>query len=102
LLPCTGQYYSVFFFSMLLYKRSPNAFIPSMYQVVPVRISGHQIQDQFLSLTGYKLISLEENETGLTAHLGLMGTACNAFGQDIPDVIVQVTYETDTRCLNPS
>lgn len=28
-----------------------------------------------------------------------MGKACNAFGQDIPDLIVEVTYETNTRCV---
>ena len=52
-----------------------------------------------LFLTGYKLGSLQENETGLTARLSLMGTPCNAFGRDISDLIVQVTYESNTWCV---
>lgn len=28
-----------------------------------------------------------------------MGEACNAFGRDISDLIVEVTYETSTRCV---
>ncbi|KAF8815919.1 hypothetical protein BYT27DRAFT_7186387 [Phlegmacium glaucopus] len=49
------------------------------------------------SCQGYKLGSLEENDAGLTARLSLMGPACNAFGQDISDLTVQVTYETNSR-----
>lgn len=54
----------------------------------------------FLILTGYKLSSLKENETGLTARLSLIGPACNAFGRDISDLIVEITYETNTRCVH--
>ena len=53
----------------------------------------------FLILTGYKLSSLKENETGLTARLSLIGPACDAFGRDISDLIVEITYETNTRSV---
>jgi alpha-glucosidase len=46
---------------------------------------------------GYRLSSLHQTQTGLTARLSLNGHACNAFGQDINDLTIQVTYETTTR-----
>ncbi|OBZ71666.1 Alpha-glucosidase [Grifola frondosa] len=49
------------------------------------------------SCPGYTLSSVKETNTGLAAHLSLAGTACNAFGQDITDLTVQVTYESDSR-----
>jgi len=48
-------------------------------------------------LLGYKLVSIKESNIGLTARLSLIGSPCNAFGDDISDLTVQVTYETDTR-----
>ncbi|PPQ96096.1 hypothetical protein CVT26_004728 [Gymnopilus dilepis] len=49
------------------------------------------------SCSGYELKSLQETGTGLTARLHLKGQACNAFGTDVPDLTVQVTYETTSR-----
>ncbi|OCH87271.1 hypothetical protein OBBRIDRAFT_736445 [Obba rivulosa] len=49
------------------------------------------------SCPGYTLADLKETSSGLTASLHLAGEACNAFGQDIADLTVQVTYETQTR-----
>jgi alpha-glucosidase len=46
---------------------------------------------------GYELTDLRETQTGLTARLALSGTACNAFGQDVEDLTIQVTYETNSR-----
>ncbi|KAI0338173.1 glycoside hydrolase family 31 protein [Trametopsis cervina] len=46
---------------------------------------------------GYILTNLEQTATGLTAHLGLAGTPCNAFGQDVSNLTLQVTYDSDTR-----
>ena len=48
-------------------------------------------------MTGYTLSSLSETKNGLTAKLDLAGSACNAFGQDIYNLTIQVTYETQTR-----
>ncbi len=50
-----------------------------------------------ISTSGYTLDSLKETETGLTAQLNLAGDACNAFGNDIANLTIQVTYETETR-----
>ncbi|KAI0329976.1 hypothetical protein GY45DRAFT_1324212 [Cubamyces sp. BRFM 1775] len=49
------------------------------------------------SCPGYKLSSLHETNTGLTAQLSLAGPACNAFGHDIVDLTLEVTYDTQTR-----
>ncbi|KAI0370024.1 hypothetical protein BV20DRAFT_979737 [Pilatotrama ljubarskyi] len=46
---------------------------------------------------GYLLSSLRETPTGLVAQLSLAGTACNAFGPDVADLILEVTYDTETR-----
>lgn len=55
----------------------------------------HQYTDN--STSGYTLDSLKETESGLTAQLNLAGDACNAFGNDIANLTIQVTYETETR-----
>ena len=48
-------------------------------------------------LKGYALKSLKETPSGLAAKLFLDGPACNAFGSDVSDLTIEVTYETDTR-----
>ncbi|PFH48160.1 glycoside hydrolase family 31 protein [Amanita thiersii Skay4041] len=54
-----------------------------------------QHSDYFLP--GYKLTSLIETQVGLTAQLQLAGPACNAFGHDVKDLTVEVTYEETSR-----
>ncbi|KAH9836846.1 glycosyl hydrolases family 31-domain-containing protein [Rhodofomes roseus] len=46
---------------------------------------------------GYTLSALNESQTGLTAQLKLAGAACDAFGTDIEDLTLQVTYDTNQR-----
>lgn len=41
--------------------------------------------------------SLQNTSTGLTAKLELAGPACNAFGTDIVNLTIEVSYETQTR-----
>jgi alpha-glucosidase len=48
---------------------------------------------------GYALSELQETRTGFIAHLGLAGLACNAFGLDIPELTIEVSYDTDTRSV---
>ncbi|KAF9218886.1 glycoside hydrolase family 31 protein [Gyrodon lividus] len=45
---------------------------------------------------GYTLNSLVESEQGLTAQLTLAGPACNAFGQDIAELTIEVIYQSST------
>lgn len=49
---------------------------------------------------GYTLTSVKETHTGLTASLDLAGSACNAFGTDIANLTVEVTYDSQTRCVD--
>ncbi|KAM5542308.1 hypothetical protein V8D89_004181 [Ganoderma adspersum] len=49
------------------------------------------------SCPGYTLSSLSETKNGLTARLYLGGSACHAFGHDIANLTLEVTYETKTR-----
>jgi alpha-glucosidase len=49
------------------------------------------------SCPGYTLDSLKETASGLTASLYLAGDACNAFGQDISNLTIEVSYETKER-----
>ncbi|OCH87273.1 hypothetical protein OBBRIDRAFT_169586 [Obba rivulosa] len=49
------------------------------------------------SCPGYTLTNLKESASGITARLSLAGDACNAFGQDIANLTLEVTYDTQTR-----
>ncbi|KAJ7183712.1 glycosyl hydrolases family 31-domain-containing protein [Mycena filopes] len=49
------------------------------------------------SCPGYSLSSLTNTKNGLTAKLNLAGAACNAFGTDVANLTIQVTYETESR-----
>ncbi|KAJ7627419.1 glycosyl hydrolases family 31-domain-containing protein [Roridomyces roridus] len=46
---------------------------------------------------GYTLSALKETSNGLAASLALAGPACNAFGKDIGNLTIQVTYETESQ-----
>ena len=46
---------------------------------------------------GYTLSGLQSTETGLRAYLNLAGPECNAFGQDVANLTLEVNYDTNTR-----
>lgn len=50
--------------------------------------------DPLTSCPGYKASNVKTSPTGLTADLTLAGSACNVYGDDLKDLILQVTYET--------
>jgi alpha-glucosidase len=43
---------------------------------------------------GYKASNVRTSDNGLTAELSLAGKACNVYGDDLKDLILEVTYET--------
>ncbi|KAK3328533.1 glycoside hydrolase family 31 protein [Cercophora scortea] len=49
------------------------------------------------SCPGYKASNIKTSPSGLTADLTLAGTACNVYGTDLRDLVLEVTYESDTR-----
>ncbi|KAJ3010155.1 hypothetical protein NUW54_g2576 [Trametes sanguinea] len=51
-----------------------------------------------VSTSGYKVVSEKQTSHGLIVQLMLAGPACNAFGHDIVDLTVEITYETVSRC----
>lgn len=53
--------------------------------------------DALASCPGYTASNVETSSTGLTADLTLAGEPCNVYGDDLRDLTVAVTYETDAR-----
>ena len=43
---------------------------------------------------GYKAPNVKETDTGLTAELSLAGDACDVYGTDLEDLILEVSYDT--------
>ena len=54
------------------------------------------------TFSGYVLDSLVENRCGFIAQLNLAGRPCDAFGNDILNLTIRVTYETTSRCVSAS
>ena len=55
-----------------------------------------------MAILGYTLGSLQESDIGLTAQLTLAGQACNAFGLDISDLTIEVTYQSQSTYISPN
>ncbi|KAL6803531.1 glycoside hydrolase family 31 protein [Trichoderma sp. SZMC 28012] len=49
------------------------------------------------SCPGYKASNVRVSPTGVTADLTLAGAACNVYGTDLKNLILQVTYQTEDR-----
>ncbi|KAK5994888.1 putative alpha/beta-glucosidase agdC [Cladobotryum mycophilum] len=56
-----------------------------------------QFDDKLAKCPGYKASNIKVGISGLTADLTLAGAACDAYGQDLKDLVLQVTYENDNR-----
>ncbi|KAI0310612.1 glycosyl hydrolases family 31-domain-containing protein, partial [Amylostereum chailletii] len=59
--------------------------------------NGIQLSLNVSTCPGYALGAVRQTTHGLVAHLSLAGPACNAFGIDIADLTIEVTYETQSR-----
>lgn len=46
---------------------------------------------------GYTASNVQESSTGVTASLTLAGSACNAYGNDIVDLVLSVEYQSQER-----
>jgi hypothetical protein len=74
---------------------------------VNMAFSHPQNYDSLQQGPGYTLGLFQECDTGLTAQLALSGLACNAFGLDISDLTIKVTYQSQSMyivsrtCLMP-
>ena len=50
--------------------------------------------DPLAACPGYKASNIKETATGLTADLSLAGDACDVYGTDLEDLILEVSYDT--------
>ncbi|CAJ2502526.1 Uu.00g099200.m01.CDS01 [Anthostomella pinea] len=53
--------------------------------------------DPLTACPGYTASNIQNTVSGLTADLKLAGEACNVYGTDLEDLILEVSYDTDTR-----
>lgn len=82
-------FFGLFVHSVAIHARAPSSLESRLVQ------TSHSLDVS--SCPGYKLSGLKKSKHGLKAQLSLAGAACNAFGQDIQDLTIQVTYETSSR-----
>lgn len=50
--------------------------------------------DSLAACPGYKASNVKTTDSGLTADLQLAGDACNIYGDDLTDLVLEVTYES--------
>ena len=50
--------------------------------------------DKLDKCPGYSASNVQTSESGLTADLKLAGPACNAYSDDLEDLVLSVTYES--------
>ncbi|OTB04024.1 glycoside hydrolase family 31 protein [Hypoxylon sp. CI-4A] len=53
--------------------------------------------DPLTACPGYTASNVVKSASGLTADLKLAGEACNVYGTDLDDLVLQVSYDTETR-----
>jgi alpha-glucosidase len=46
---------------------------------------------------GYKATNVKKNAYGLTARLGMAGSGCNVYGNDVAELSLAVQYQSDKR-----
>ncbi|KAM3443250.1 hypothetical protein MY4824_000553 [Beauveria thailandica] len=72
-------------------------FLPGLASAVSVLSRENTSSSALEQCPGYTASNVQTTDTGLTAELSLAGKACNVYGDDLNDLILQVTYETDNR-----
>ncbi|KZT24332.1 glycoside hydrolase family 31 protein [Neolentinus lepideus HHB14362 ss-1] len=96
----TAMFVAVFLgllsFATHVVGREPSALQKKLFpQSFAVEESTHSLNVS--TCPGYTLNDLQETKIGLAAHLSLAGPACNAFGQDIANLTIEVIHETASR-----
>ncbi|KAL2860148.1 glycosyl hydrolases family 31-domain-containing protein [Aspergillus pseudodeflectus] len=77
---------------------SGSVFAQSQAGVDPLDDPGNDLYVKDLSeCPGYKATKHWETKSGFYAHLSLSGPACNVYGTDLPDLKLEVEYQTDSR-----
>lgn len=77
---------------------SGTAFAQSKEGVEALPDAGNDLYEKDLSACpGYKVTDQWETESGFYASLSLAGTACDVYGVDLPDLKLEVEYQTNDR-----
>lgn len=63
-------------------------------------VEGTSTSPPLATCPGYKASKVKISSIGLTAELTLAGKACNVYGIDLKDLVLQVTYESG-KCHAP-
>jgi alpha-glucosidase len=53
--------------------------------------------DALVNCPGYRASNVQTTDAGLTADLTIAGEPCDAYGTDLENLLLEVSYETDTR-----
>ncbi|KAI0756205.1 glycosyl hydrolases family 31-domain-containing protein [Daedaleopsis nitida] len=77
--------------------REPSALSRALLGDNVLEVENQTYSHNVSSCPGYTLTGLKESKNGVTAALTLAGPACNAFGQDISNLTLEVTYDTKER-----
>ncbi|KAL4799677.1 glycosyl hydrolases family 31-domain-containing protein [Aspergillus venezuelensis] len=84
--------------SAALAALSGSAFAQSQAGVAPLDDPGRDLYEKDLSsCPGYKATKHWETKSGFYADLSLAGQACNVYGTDLPDLKLEVEYQTEDR-----
>ncbi|KAH8158154.1 hypothetical protein CIB48_g10089 [Xylaria polymorpha] len=59
--------------------------------------TGLSTADPLSACPGYSASNVKTTSSGLTAALTLAGKGCNVYGTDLKDLILEVSYDTDSR-----
>jgi alpha-glucosidase len=57
-------------------------------------IASRSNSDALSKCPGYKASNVKTSGNGLTADLKLAGKACNVYGDDLQNLVLEVTYES--------
>lgn len=78
-------------------KLTTAAFFSAAWAISP--LSSDDYGSRIQNCPGYAVNNAitEQTANGLKAHLQLAGDACNAFGDDVQNLILEATYETKER-----
>lgn len=83
-----------------MFRLAPLAWLlTSQVAAVPstLQTRDYPSDDALASCPGYQSFNIQTTATSLTADLTLAGPSCNAYGDDLLDLTLEVTYETASR-----
>jgi alpha-glucosidase len=65
-------------------------------------LAPQRASNPLVNCPGYNASNVKTTSSSLTADLTLAGAACNTYGEDITQLVLQVVYEAGIKNLNLS